>query len=101
MRNSILLTVLAMSLLIQIPIANARDHHGHGDAFAAGLIGLGIGMAITAPRVYSRSYWDDDHEYHRHPYHYRPYWRNHYPRHHRRPYADEVWIDSHRRDWND
>lgn len=100
MRNFILLTALAVNLLAQIPVANARDrHHGQGDALAAGLLGLGIGLAITAPRVYSRSYWHDDHEYYRYRRHHRPYQRHYYPRPNR-PYYDDGY-DYRRPDWND
>lgn len=92
MKNITLVTTLAITLLLQIPLADARDRYRerHSDAVAAGLLGLGLGMAITAPRVYHREYWDDD--YRRYP-RYRKYWRH-------RPYYDRYY-DYRDHDWDE
>jgi len=99
MNRSILTLTLIATLALPLSQAQAR-HHG-GDALAAGLLGLGIGLAVTAPRTYyydsppvyyaprevviereyvapRRIYYDD----------YRPHRRFHPHRHHR-DYYDE------------
>jgi len=92
MKKSILTLTLVGTLAL--PMSQAQAGHHGGDALAAGLLGLGIGLAVTAPRAYyydsppvyyapqevviereyvapRRIYYDDDYRPHRrhHPHH--------------------------------
>jgi hypothetical protein len=50
--KAILATALAGSLALSAPCTQAY-YHGHGgDALVAGLVGLGVGLAVAAPRTY-------------------------------------------------
>jgi hypothetical protein len=101
MKRPILTLALAGTLALSALPAQAGHHHHAGDALAAGLIGLGIGLAVTAPRTYyydappvyapsevviereyvvpRRIYYYDDRPYYRHHHH-----RRHHRRHHHR-----------------
>jgi hypothetical protein len=97
MKSPILTLALAGTLVLSALPAQAGHHHA-GDALAAGLIGLGIGLAVTAPRTY---YYDAPPVYYaprevviereyvppRRIYYDRPYRRHH--RHHRHYYYDD------------
>jgi len=89
---------LTLAGILALPVSQAQAYYHGGDALAAGLFGLGVGLAVTAPRVYYSApppvyyaprevviereyvpqrriyYYDDDD---------RPYWRY---RHHRHYY---------------
>jgi hypothetical protein len=94
---SLVISILLISTLINVPLTEARSRHNRGDAVAAGLLGLGIGMAIAAPNIYY--YYRDDDYYHRYPY-YRRYWRRHHYPHRHRHYDYDVY-DRRDDDWRD
>jgi hypothetical protein len=50
MMKAILATTLTGALALAAP--GVQAHHGDGNALAAGLLGLGVGLAVAAPRVY-------------------------------------------------
>jgi hypothetical protein len=84
MRKFTVLAVLMVSLLAQVPAAEARygHHHNGGGAVIAGILGLGLGLAL-APRTYHESETVIvEHEYQRAPRHY-------YHRRYQRHYDDD------------
>ena len=72
LKTTILSAGIAATILATLPAANADDwrwrrhHHDHGDALAAGVVGLAAGALIAGalsnpqPRY---SYYDDDYDY--------------------------------------
>ncbi|KOR29947.1 hypothetical protein TI03_00920 [Achromatium sp. WMS1] len=71
MRKYTILTILVISFLIQLPTAEARHRGDRGtEALVAGLVGLGLGLAIAAPRYYESEPAVVDRGYgHRHHHH--------------------------------
>ena len=50
--KAILVTTLVGALALSAPGVQAGHHGSDGDAFVAGLLGLGVGLAVAAPRGY-------------------------------------------------
>ncbi|MBZ9853381.1 BA14K family protein [Mesorhizobium sp. CA13] len=68
-KTAVLSAAVAATMLVALPAANADDwrhhrHHGHGDAVAAGVLGLAagalIGGALANQQPPPRDYYDDD-----------------------------------------
>ncbi|MBZ9810108.1 BA14K family protein [Mesorhizobium sp. BR1-1-9] len=67
-KTAVLSAAVVASMLVALPAANADDwrhhrHHGHGDAVAAGVLGLAagalIGGALANQQPPPRDYYDD------------------------------------------
>ncbi|MBZ9962315.1 BA14K family protein [Mesorhizobium sp. BR1-1-2] len=67
-KTAVLSAAVAATMLVALPAANADDwrhhrHHGHGDAVAAGVLGLAagalIGGALANQQPPPRDYYDD------------------------------------------
>ncbi|KOR33335.1 hypothetical protein TI05_01645 [Achromatium sp. WMS3] len=101
MRKFTILAILLISLLAQFSTAEARHrhhsrHHGrhHGGAVIAGLLGLGLGIALANPRVYNESETVIiERDY------YRPRRSRYYRRRYRDRYYDDRYYERDRYDY--
>ncbi|WP_214475018.1 BA14K family protein [Mesorhizobium sp. dw_380] len=73
-KTAVLSTAVAATMLVALPAANADEwrhhrHHGHGDAIAAGVLGLAagalIGGALANQQPPPPDYYDDSYDYDR------------------------------------